>query len=65
MSAFLYGIALQWKLDIRSKSPVSYTHLDVYKRQAKRRPCSGKICWPTPTASGEADFPPRWTNTFL
>ena len=38
---FLYGLVLQWKLDIRSKNllitcyivPVSYTHLDVYKRQ--------------------------------
>ena len=27
------------------KTPVSYTHLDVYKRQAYRSPPSTKKCW--------------------
>ena len=28
-------------IQYEQRAPVSYTHLDVYKRQARGRPCSG------------------------
>ena len=31
---------LEWIKETHTAEPVSYTHLDVYKRQSRRRPCS-------------------------
>ena len=33
---------------------VSYTHLDVYKRQTRGTPPGGRCCWPTPGGRGSA-----------
>ena len=61
ISVIKYLIVVPDVKDFAQAAPVSYTHLDVYKRQAI--PCTGRVLNPSPPNTFSAWFPksvPTW-----